>query len=916
MHRRLAEVSGERDAARLASQRLRRTVDFYRQRLLPLTTGRPSASEAVERAQRVRELLQGLEADGRSVAASASAADLVPADYTSTARAPGSPRTYEALRLSLDEAVQRCEGLNSDMARQAEANEELVDQLGTVKDSNKRLLEQIRAQTEEIAQLTQQRINDEERLNHFSLRHQADHESLRQETCRRILAVRDAAGDEYNSTHRQLTDRLRFLRSRCEVAEQDRSRLREESQRLRIDVTSIRDSMLRHLRLYEQDISKQCQSIIDMHAKRKDAVNEAIAQLEKELQTEREQRLNGSLSWHHQLAMLDADKEDVQACIARDQSHLNSQLQALERMLKTEKESWERDRARHQEQINDKRRQKTEKQLDVEKLQRDIVRFETQCDSAESEIRTKEQVVAELRRQIREADDALAWAVSSNEHLREQMEEQRRRFQQKNEAELADYQATFEQKLTDVRSAKETDISLATKQLQMMEDEVRDHEEALHSLKAQAVGVSSEFESLGHDVTSWTEQHDGAKTSLEHLEKQLFDTKQGFATDRLKLQASIEWLSTCILEIEDSSRRTLEQLERCRREMSTSETQRVTQLDAAEGQLKDMQDQLVELRRRLLEATEARQRTSEEAAAWRMRVAEMQVSLETSIQTKQQNIRDEVHRLSDVLSAEKRAADLAKEQLDREVSSSTAAIQRAKEESQSRLGVVQMERSRVEDIAHGNREAASEAVAQQARRVDALEYDLSRLRQMLSESESNHAWVRQELEHEDRETSTGELRQLGDEMRGMGMSLEKLLREDADLSQQIEAAQKRQEQEKVRLEKELEAVQQSGALQHMESEARLQRTRSELEKEASSRLDRARTSAEADRLQEEALQQENRQLRSFLGDQERITAAVSRSDFVYPRSPGGSPVRLGVAISPLGKASPLRGEASVTAWRS
>ena len=46
----------------------------------------------------------------------------------------------------------------------------------------------------------------------------------------------------------------------------------------------------------------------------------------------------------------------------------------------------------------------------------------------------KEHSASEFRRQIRESDDALAAAVSGNEHLRDQMEEQRRRFQEKNEA--------------------------------------------------------------------------------------------------------------------------------------------------------------------------------------------------------------------------------------------------------------------------------------------------------------------------------------------------------------------------------------------------------------------------------------------------------------------------------------------------
>merc|ERR1719506_3615671 len=95
--------------------------------------------------------------------------------------APGSPtRSYEVLRQSLHETQKRCESLNGDMVRQAEANEELVQTLNTVKDANKRLLEQIRYQTDEITQLTQQRVIDEEKMENMSRKHRSEEEMWRQ----------------------------------------------------------------------------------------------------------------------------------------------------------------------------------------------------------------------------------------------------------------------------------------------------------------------------------------------------------------------------------------------------------------------------------------------------------------------------------------------------------------------------------------------------------------------------------------------------------------------------------------------------------------------------------------------------------------------------------------------------------------
>merc|ERR1719258_259636 len=95
-------------------------------------------------------------------------------------------RTYEVLRKSLQEAQKRCDSLNNDMMRQNEANDELMATLNTVKDSNRRLLDQIRQQTDEIQGLTQQRILDE-----------AEMDQLQQESLRAQLTMKERAEDRF-----------------------------------------------------------------------------------------------------------------------------------------------------------------------------------------------------------------------------------------------------------------------------------------------------------------------------------------------------------------------------------------------------------------------------------------------------------------------------------------------------------------------------------------------------------------------------------------------------------------------------------------------------------------------------------------------------------------------------------------------
>merc|ERR1719463_392978 len=126
---------------------------------------------------RGREVINALEAELREKFSSIEAAEKMVAPRD----APGSPtRTYGVLRQSLVETQKRCESLNGDMMRQSEANEELVQTLNTVKDANKWLLEQIRYQTDEITQLTQQRVIDEEKMENMSRKHRSEEEMWRQ----------------------------------------------------------------------------------------------------------------------------------------------------------------------------------------------------------------------------------------------------------------------------------------------------------------------------------------------------------------------------------------------------------------------------------------------------------------------------------------------------------------------------------------------------------------------------------------------------------------------------------------------------------------------------------------------------------------------------------------------------------------
>jgi len=869
LQRRLAEESGECDAARAALQRTARTVDFYRQRLTALAgTGAGGAEVSTGNLQRVRDIIQAIEAEVKAIPSSDQALTEFPAHGQS-------PRQgYDVLRKSLEEAHRRCESLNCDMVHQAEANEELVEALGTVKDANKRLLEQIRFQTDEIAQLTQQRIGDEERMDKLTRKHQMDHEGFRQNLQRQIVAIRTLAGEEFGTTSRRLVDRLRYLRTRIEIIGQDAGRLLQEQQRLRMDTTTMVDAMQAQLRSAERDISARCADHAEACAKKQQASEEAIADLEAKLAIERDMRHNEGLSWGQRHSILLAEREDVEARTSRDLSQSSSQLQALERTLAAERHSAGAERPRLERLFEERQQHHLSLLRDSDQQQRDLVRLDTAKGGVDSDMRAKEQAVAEFRRQIRESDDALAAAVSGNEHLREQMEEQRRRFQEKNEADLSDARVSFEQKFNDARNAQDSDVATASHQLQDMEEAEQKDEEALQALRAQASAVSVEIESWDRDANMWKSQNDAAKASRASVEKEIKEARQGFAGEKLKLQAAIDRLGSQTASTEDEIKRTWDHIDEFRRLSAARETEQVTHTGASENLMREAQEQLNHLKRRHLDSADARNKAENEVAFNRQRALELQADMEQDLNSKQINAEEERKTMEEQLFIQHRSTEQAKEQLHREKETSVAMLRRVQEESRSKLGSATAERVRIEETCRAETAGFTESVAQQQKYTDALEHDLHRLRYLLTESDANLSWVRQELEREEREAGLT-LRMLQNETQGSTSDLEKATKGEGSMVRQIEDTANRNHQEQARLAKELEAIRQASTAERSEAEARLSRARADMDLDVRVYDERNRGAINAGRLQEEALARENVQLKSFLAEQKSSSGGLS-----------------------------------------
>jgi len=813
LQRRFAQESGDRDAAKLTLHRLKTAVDFYRQRLQGLVarSAAPGAGDEESLVHRVRDLVKDMDSEVRGTLNDSSlvrASIQVAGPFGSSLSASPPPqkgKSYEVLRQSLEEAQRRCESLNSDMVHQSEANEELVETLNTVKDQNKRHLEQIRQQNAEVANLTQQRVSDEERMDQMTRKHESEREVIRQDTQRQVLMVRESHTENYNQAHSRLTDKLRYVQARSEMLHQDTVRLIREMQERKGDAAALQSAVQGHLQAADRDLILQCEAPRKRHELWKQGTEDTICDLNLKLKAEREARADEGLSWAQKHGMAGSEKEDSQACMTRELTQLKTQLQALQRTLAGERQSWLEDRAGLERQADDSFQQQNSRKMALDQLQRDIVSIETAISAAKSEIDSFEHVAVELKSRVRESDDALAAAVSGNEHLRDQMEEQRQRFQEKNETDLSDCRADFEQKIADERVTHEADAVMTSKQIEAMDHEIRNHDEELQKLVNQASTIGDECTSFARDTTMWRSQFDSAKVGREALEKEFGEAKRIFQGQRLKLQAGIDQMANESAALEDEVKLMAVELHSMKRDATSRETQSATHQASAVTALKDTQETAVELQHRLKDVQDVRARICGEANYTRERMAEVQLALERNLDSQGKSWDDERRRINEQLDSERRAAEQAHEEFSRERDTTHDQLRRVADDSRAKLAGVEKERARLQESSTENITQGKQVVSQLQAHVKALEHDLNRVHALCAESEANSAWIRQEQQNLERDASR-DTRSFEEEVRAIGTSLEIAKRDEAALTQQTQVHKQRNEQDNAQLRRALDGA--------------------------------------------------------------------------------------------------------------
>lgn len=872
LQRRLATETRNREACQLALTKTLRSIGIFRHQLQSVSNEFSAGDSGAQR--RLRELAEVLEVEISDAAALVGVgAGMAMEGLSQSSLVLGgiSPGNHDVLRQSLVETQRRCEGLNVEMLRQMEINEEAVASLNIAKDANRRLTDQIRQQADEIASFAKRHVADEHHFDELRKTHVVEEDLREKDLQRHIVTLQEAAETRYQKMHSSLTDKLRLVRGKLEHFRRDTARLRDDHYDQRRSAAALIDSMRQSFFDMERSFIKHLDEHVRKHSTSTASKDTAIRDFESRLAAERDLRMSEVSSWSNRHMTLSTERDDLHARLTHDVAQLTGRLQTSEQSLHMERQNADDGRARLHHECEELQLHRRSCENVIEQHRQSIGRLESSTAVLDQNHQTSQQTVAELRRQLRESDDALSLAVGGNEELRGQMEDQRQRLCDSEQLALAQLKEAADERLLHVEGLSKVEIVRTTGLWRETEDQARAREVEIGFLRAQEASVSEDATAMRRDLEQSKVQSQTATNMKEVLETDLTDVRKEFADVRGRLQGSVDRLELQKSTLEAEVQSTNDRLREVHRACGDRDADHGRHADALELGIRDRDARLEDKERKLVEVREQVAVAEAESVAQICRVQELQASLEAlghSSAEDRRRFEEERRRLDADVANSGRLAQDGQSQYEQWRDAHMVSLRQLQDTSQAKHGTTEKERDSCrEELAEASRE-----LFDMRARVESNEQEVLRVRYLLNESQSNVNFVKQEREREEHNYSekSGHLREEAMQMSG---ALEAAMRNEVALAQQLEAATTRYQQECLKAQMELEEIKDAENKQAVEAERRVERLRAEYEGQLQGLDSRHRDELLRERKAADTLSKENNQLRCFLKEHRRISSA-------------------------------------------
>jgi len=772
---------------------------------------------------------------------------------------------YEALRKSLVDAQDRCAALNDEMMRLADANEELMNTMQSVKSANRKHISEIQTQSDEIARLLRERLNSEQRRAELAQHHKVEMEEFEADVERRLQAQESESRAAFQTRRQQLVSTLRKMQDSARTLAVQAAGLRSmqvaASSEVKSALASWGASTFENLgRELATRVAQQC---------REDEAG--ILQLEDEahLQTvrlgvEREARERDARNLYAQKKEL-LDEANAAAALAEaTHAELRAELESAE--MAREEQACRANIACHRcfENLRTSSMQAESMRAMAEVAKGINWSLEKQCAKGDAERRRTDEEAQAAAHNLRESDHALDQAVASNEHLRRQMESQRLDAQAKHRQAIELCKKQFE--LDHARLLKahgQENENLVCKVEELQQAQAAKEVEVV-KLTLAIEKRTRDRNALQRECASWKAQEELAGQFRTEVERELAEVHAAHGRLKGQLMEQRDKLTVKHLALEGNLRTCKEELGQFKKDSAARVAQADSRLRSLEAQAAETSEELAAAKQELQDKANALSAVQIEASANRTTEMEAQHSLEDKLRRLTQEAAETRERLTHEVEEGQQKVLQAEQELQELKSHGQRALQKERRAPITKFTSLERAIAELRSWQRAEAQFATLKVETNRKQIETLETEKAHLHRQLDDAEAElqretaatknyHAKQKDELSklEENIANSKGKLQNTEKRTTALRSELEEL--------RQASITNKAKEQEDM-----------TRMVKHQEQQARVDEARlRSMRRQNAERLalaeDRMRSELEAQSRLLEAAQVENRRLRSMAG---------------------------------------------------
>jgi len=771
--------------------------------------------------------------------------------------------TYEVLRHSLSDAQKRCQDLNADMLRVADANEELHSTLRTLKGTNRRLVEEVQRQTEELSNLTTHRLRDMESLKHFEDAFSLERSRWAAEAKRSLEDEQRRCEEDLGRTAKQLTTKLDEC-FRCAKAMSAKSgAIKTMHGQLKAEVKNFAQSIGASMKKLERTLMEKIGATAKQLQDELSRLRDSEHNLQVKLRAEREVRSSEGESWRARHQELASELDELIAKRDREVSDLQARVEAVGVAREAEAAAAGTERAALHERLAGLAKDAAALEASMQTARRRTLQLESRLAQAEGERDRLVTTSDALRQQIRESDEALADAVRGNEALREHMEVQRLDAQSASERDLKLCREMFERQAEVQGQAHRQAQADLARQCRALEEGLGQKAGELQAAREALGERTRSRDALQRDVLMWKGQHELAAKMRTDVERELAQFRQECLRGELqRRQEHRDELAAKLADLEARRAALIEEARELERSAKAKEAADVEQARALSDQRRDISAEMQKTKASLAEAEGGLASARAEAAAMNQQMLERQASLQQEFAQLSSSTEAAQHELEQKIKSERILCANLRESFEKLRDEHRSSYRAAFEGPEQQITALEGSISEIQRSADAEMKGLRQRSEKLRPRIEELEAELSRTQAKLAQAEQElldgtaYAKLSRANARAAREALERELTTKSEE-------LQQVQRSVAQKSDQLRSMVKTSEDSRRRMLRDIEEAKASKAKQHAEAEFRVKALRAE-QVAALEDADRSRNSAVSAGV--DSLLRENEQLRDRVGE--------------------------------------------------